>query len=341
MSTKHLGAKKKRTNTPAMARQRAVAFRHSRYAIKNKVNTTVVPTEVVSKPTTVKVDTKSTKDIGKKIGGIFAGIGAAFAAKKTVEKVESNKTEIPKVEKPVVSKEEKKALKQETKAQKKSNKMARFEAEIQHYIDTPRTSVIRKIFSPIIAVDTEASVADETVSVTGYAYVLLLVKWILFAGIFFGKIREIITLNEFSTARFGFTDSATMSFEVAIYLYVSELVLYAVVSLLSKGIDKPVTYSKLLAIAMNASLNAIFVATIGLVVMMWKSNIGFAIGVSAIVLSAYYKAGGIHKVTGNLNFWRVCVLTIVFAILVFFFFQYIGLIGRKIISIFSELLVLK
>lgn len=475
MSTLHTGAKRKRTNTPAMARQRAVAYRHARYAVKTKKNTTEVVEDMTNTVSTKEaVERKETpvveetpKTTGKKAGGFFASIAAAFAglfgAKKVVEAeqavetkveeetntvsetpieteekvepvedtiqdtntteqeeqsettdVESSETEneealkeseneesseetkeeeslegtkeesseetseeesiettkealeekaeegteepvvepaeekqeekVEEPEAPVIRKKEQKAMekasRKEAKLAKKAAKVAAFEAEIEHYIDTPRTSVFGKLLNPFKAAETESSVIGETVTSTGYSFVMVFLKWLAIIGVILSWLRSVISEYGFGTLRFTFSESVLLAVEIAAYLLVAELVIYIVLAFFTRNSEEPVTFSKFLAISGNTAFNVIAIALVGYVVVYLKGAIGLGIGFGAMILSMIYKVGSMYGTAKIRNSKQLWFLMLVVVALGIGFVFYLSFVGSGLINTIISLLTL-
>lgn len=330
MSMKHTGAKRKRSNTPAENRKRVVAYRHVRFddsfvsrKQESGEKTDAQPVVVLEKQ---KDKTELIKPVKKD-----------EVKQKPEKKAVSKEKKKEKQDAPVTAKKTGK----EKRKEKKERKAAALEEEINHYIDTPRTGFFTKLLDPLKAARTEASVTDETVASFGLGLVILFLNWLAVMGVFLKRVRILIDLNQFGTARLNFSQSAEMSAKLALYLFVGELLMYLIFSLLSFTTSQRVSFKKLTVIAAQPSLASTVVAVIGYFLLDVNTALGVSLAIASIVICLLFKASAISmilKVNSKVKFLLIIVLS---AILLTEFFSFASSVLEPLVKIFDNILILK
>lgn len=328
MSMKHTGAKRKRTNTPAENRKRVVAYRHVRFDDSSIFKRQKKEEKIDVSPVVTVIEKKKVKQ-------------PAETVKEKKPEPRETKQEIVK-DKPKKKEKVQQAQKPVSRRQKrKERKAAALEEEINHYIDTPRTGFFTKLFDPLKAARTEASVTDETVGSFAFAIVILFLKWLTVMGVFLKRIRILIDLNQFGTARLNFSQSAEIAAKLALYLFVAELLMYLIFSLLSFTTSQRVSFKKLTVIAAQPALSSVVVALIGYVLLDTNTALGISLAIAAIVVSLLFKASAISmilKVNSKIKFLLIIVLS---AILLAKFFSFASSVCEPLMQIFDDILILK
>ena len=367
MVRNHLGAQRKRTNTPAMNRRRAVEFRHDPYVPHNRsslvsASGTAALGGILKETTVPAIDTAAVKETFANVGEWFKGLLKPLKKEEAVQKTtlageaalgasagsiplddegllpESTPIEEEDFEEEVI--EEPKTRK-ERRAERRQRKRDKRNAALDEYIDMPRSNFIQMLIRPGLAIEKAASANYATLGMIP-AFVLNFFKWISFGAIVGFALQKYINIFPYSFVRLNFSGAMRYAFFIAIFGIAIEYLCYVIIDLYCGFLRRKVPLSKIVSVESRGALSIGFLYFAAVVLIYFDYyNYAALVTIGAIFVGFALKFYALDKTltitkTKQLLIIFICVILSVIAAK-----QYFNVTFSDLEKILTEILSIK
>lgn len=328
----YTGARRKRTATPVSRRQRAVAFRHTKYkavrVLQDAEETVLTPAETIAELPVPETEPEIPEPVEK------PAEEPEIIPEQPAEEPETEETpaepaveETPAetAEEPQPAVQEPEPVKEtaaERRARRKARKELRKEQDFEDYLSTPRTGILKKLLLPFLALEKEAS-ADQRVTAPFFSLVVNIFKYIAAAAWASGIVAGFINANPFGFTRMIFSDCAWLTVRLAVYMLAAQYVLAAVMGLVSFVLRSTVSWKRLIATMSQSSLFTGVLFTIAALIYGKFPAVGIGLGIAAAVTGFFLTLSAVAKHIDLTKHAGMLILVAVITVLAVFGLKYI------------------
>ena len=307
----------RRSTVPADRHKRAVAYRHVPYCeYEYRFGSSVMPqeTDLQIEKEDAKVDYVSVVDDESKA-----------TASEEVKQTDEEKV-VTEVESRHVKKKRKSAFKRH-----RERVQAERNAEIDALVGRKKYKISELLFHPYDCMKNEA--VQELPSSGFSSFVRIFLKWTVASLLMARYFASLVNYFDFSVLRFGFTQTAEMTFRLALMFSLCEILTYLVIGFASRFTKRPLSYGRLFAIGSMDWLAEIAGYLIAGVIGIFLPLLAFALLVGTAVFGTVLR----NKAIMECNSTRVETIAFLTAVcvvvsIVFMFFWF-GLTETKIIEL--------
>ena len=319
----YTGARRKRTATPVSRRQRAVAFRHTKYkanrVLQDAEETVLTPAETAAEILVPETEPEAAEPVEEPAEETTV-IPEQPAEEPAAEEPSAQPAEElePEVHEPEPARE----TAAERRARKKAERAQRKEQDFEDYLNTPRTGILKKLLLPFLALEKEAS-AEARVTAPFFSLVVNIFKYIAAAAWVSGIIAGFINQNPFGYTRMIFTDCAWLSVKLAAYMLAAQYALAFIMGLVSFVLRSTVSWKRIIATMSQSSLFTGALFTIAALIYGKFPVFSIGLGIAAAVIGIFLTLSAIAKHIDLTKHLPMLILIAVITVIAVFGLKYI------------------